>query len=60
MSQQQRQRFLEREKQVQLAKQRGEEHIGSSTVEISAKRRVLKYQDKEHQREIIRMKANER
>lgn len=60
VSQQQRQRFLEREKQVQLAKQRGEEHIGSSTVEISAKRRVLKYQDKEHQREIIRMKADER
>jgi UPF0176 protein len=60
VSQQQRQRFAEREKQVQLAKKRGEEHIGSSAVEISAKRRVLKYQDKEHQREVIRLKASER
>ncbi len=60
VSEQQRQRFAEREKQVQLAKERGEEHIGSSAVEISAKRRVLKYQDKEHQREVIRLKASER
>ncbi len=60
VSEQQRQRFAEREKQVQLAKERGEEHIGSSAVEISAKRRVLKYQDKEHQRAIIRLKAGER
>ncbi len=60
VSERQRQRFAEREKQVQLAKERGEEHIGSSAVEISAKRRVLKYQDKEHQREVIRLKASER
>ncbi len=60
VSERQRQRFAEREKQVQLAKERGEEHIGSSAVEISAKRRVLKYQDKEHQRAIIRLKASER
>ncbi|MCF6203922.1 MAG: rhodanese-related sulfurtransferase [Methylococcaceae bacterium] len=60
VSEQQRQRFAEREKQVQLAKKRGEEHIGSSAVEFSAKRRVLKYQDKEHQREIIRLKTSER
>ena len=60
VSEQQRQRFAEREKQVQLAKERGEEHIGSSAVEISAKRRVLKYQDKEHQREVMRLKASER
>ncbi len=60
VSQQQRKRFLEREKQVQLAKKRGEEHIGSSAVGVSAKRRALKYQDKEQQRQVVRMKAGER
>ncbi|MCK5830453.1 MAG: rhodanese-related sulfurtransferase [Methylococcales bacterium] len=54
---QQRQRFSEREKQVQLAKQRGEEHIGSSAKSISSKRRALKYQDKEQQRERLRVKT---
>lgn len=51
LSTQQRQRFAEREKQVQLARQRGEEHIGSSTSAISSKRRILKYQKKDLQRQ---------
>ncbi len=38
ISDEQRQRFMEREKQMQLAKARGEEHIGSS-VSITNKRR---------------------
>ena len=53
---QQRQRFEEREKQVQLATQRGEEHIGSSANEISLKRRALKYQDKAQQRQKVRVR----
>lgn len=44
-------RFQEREKQVQMAKQRGEDHIGSSTRNISIKRRALKYQHKDQQRQ---------
>ena len=51
VGEQQRQRFKEREKQVQLAKQRGEEHIGSITRDISSERRRLKYLDKEQQRQ---------
>jgi len=47
-------RFKEREKQVQLAKQRGEEHIGSTAKEASVQRRLLKYQDKEEQRQKLR------
>ncbi len=50
----QRQRFQEREKQVQLAKQRGEEHIGSAARHVSAERRIEKQQDKEQQRESVR------
>lgn len=51
VSDQQRQRFSEREKQVKLAKQRGEEHIGSVANKISIQRRALKYQVKEQHRE---------
>jgi UPF0176 protein len=47
-------RFKEREKQVQLAKQRGEEHIGSTAKEASLQRRLLKYQDKEEQKQKLR------
>lgn len=60
VSEQQRQRFSEREKQVQLAKQRGEEHIGSSAKAISSKRRALKYQDKEQQRQKLEVKPAKR
>ena len=38
----QRKRFMQREKQVQLAKARGEEHIGSDVVEISQQRKTMK------------------
>jgi len=53
-NEQQIKRFKEREKQVQLAKQRGEEHIGSTAKETSVQRRLLKYQDKEEQRQKVR------
>lgn len=43
----QRKRFMQREKQVQLAKARGEEHIGSDVVETSQQRRVLKYKKRQ-------------
>jgi len=51
VTEKQRQRFSEREKQVQMSKQRGEEHIGSSARNISSERRTLKYQLKEQQRQ---------
>lgn len=38
----QRQRFMEREKQMQLARARGEEHIGSDVSAISQQRKQLK------------------
>ncbi|KAF3983172.1 MAG: rhodanese-related sulfurtransferase [Methylococcales symbiont of Hymedesmia sp. n. MRB-2018] len=44
-------RFKEREKQVAMAKSRGEEHIGSSSKDISSQRRALKYQFKDQQRQ---------
>jgi len=53
-NEQQIKRFKEREKQVQLAKQRGEEHIGSTAKEAAEQRRLLKYQDKEEQRQKLR------
>ena len=46
----QKQRFAEREKQILLAKQRGEEHIGSDVKEIIKKRHNLKIKAKEKAR----------
>jgi len=43
----QRSRFMQREKQVQLAKSRGEEHIGSDVVAISQQRREEKYKKRQ-------------
>ena len=43
----QKQRFAEREKQIQLAKDRGEEHIGGTVAEIIQKRHDFKIQKKE-------------
>jgi len=40
----QRLRFMQREKQVQLAKSRGEPHIGSDMTALSKQRKTLKYQ----------------
>ena len=45
----QRQRFIQREKQVQLAKMRGEEHIGSAAVEVSQKNKALKLKKRQNQ-----------
>ncbi len=41
-SEQQRQRFAERERQVQLAKSRGEQHLGAAAKEISQQRKYNK------------------
>jgi len=46
----QRQRFMEREKQMQLSKQRGETHIGSDVNEINKQRKMTKYKLKESQK----------
>ena len=45
----QRQRYIERERQVQLAKARGEKHIGSEVITAIAKRRQWKKLSKEQQ-----------
>ena len=47
----QKQRFAEREKQMQLAKQRGESHIGSDTHQVSLKNKQAKLDDKNKQRQ---------
>ena len=46
----QRDRFAERERQVQLAKSRGEEHIGSAVNEISRQRKHMKDVQRENNR----------
>ncbi len=46
----QKQRFAEREKQILLAKKRGEEHIGGTVTEIIKKRHDIKIQRKEKAR----------
>jgi UPF0176 protein len=51
VSAQQKDRFAEREKQIQLAKQRGEEHIGSTVNEIIEKRQNQKLKIKQRARE---------
>ena len=45
----QRQRYIERERQVQLAKARGEKHIGSEVITAIAKRRQWKKLSREQQ-----------
>ena len=50
LSNEQKERFKEREKQVQLAKQRGEEHIGLDSRLIAEQNRLKKQTDKELQR----------
>lgn len=46
----QRERFRERERQIQLAKERGETHIGDELAEVIAQRRAAKQAFKEAQR----------
>jgi UPF0176 protein len=50
LTEDQKERFKERERQVQLAKLRGESHIGSDSRTAADKNRDLKHQDKENQR----------
>jgi UPF0176 protein len=50
VTEEQKQRFAEREKQIFLAKQRGEEHIGSGVQEIIQKRHDMKIHKKEQAR----------
>ena len=50
LSEEQKSRFQEREKQVQLAKQRGESHIGSQSREVAAQNREKKQSEKAAQR----------
>ncbi|KUJ82580.1 rhodanese domain-containing protein [Microbulbifer flavimaris] len=47
-------RYREREKQIQLAKQRGEQHIGQDAREITAARRREKYEQRRQQAEAAR------
>ena len=51
LTDQQKQRFEEREKQMQLSKQRGESHIGSEVAEASEKHRTEKQQRKANQQQ---------
>ena len=44
-------RFAERQKQVELAKKRGEEHIGSAAFEATERRRAVKKARKQEQQE---------
>ncbi len=50
----QRLRFMEREKQVQLAKSRGEEHIGSEVIEINRRHKEAKIKKRQVQQQIHR------
>jgi UPF0176 protein len=47
-------RFLEREKQVKLAKQRGEEHVGADAAHLIELRRQAKVQERQEQREQLK------
>ena len=49
-SEQQRSRFAERERQVQIARSRGEEHIGSAVNTISQQRKLAKDEQREQNR----------
>ena len=52
-------RFLEREKQVQLAKLRGEVHIGGDAARIIEQRRLAKLEQRRRQREAKQKAANQ-
>lgn len=57
VSEAQRQRFAEREKQIQLAKERGEVHLGGDAVESTEQRRAAKLAERERQRELSAQKT---
>lgn len=50
LSEEQKMRFSEREKQIQLAKKRGEAHIGIDASSASQERRDKKYRQRQHDR----------
>lgn len=50
-SEAQRKRYTERERQMQLARSRGEEHIGSEVIAINHKRKLMKEEIKQKNRE---------
>ena len=52
LTEQQKQRFAEREKQVQLAKQRGESHIGTDSRIAAERHRKQKQQARQQQRDV--------
>lgn len=54
----QRRRYIERERQVQLAKARGEKHIGSEVITAITKRRQWKKQSKAQQSNKNKARAN--
>ena len=51
LTEEQRQRFEQRQKQMQLAQQRGEAHLGADAIDTITKRRELKQQLRESQQE---------
>lgn len=55
-SEQQLQRFRQREKQMQLAKSRGEDHIGASMEDTMEKRRTAKFEAKQKDRDAAKAK----
>ena len=57
-TQEQKQRFLEREKQMQLAKKRGESHLGSDVARTVSNRREAKQKEKLLQKKTAKMKQN--
>ncbi len=52
LSDSQRKRFEEREKQIELSEKRGIDHIGGEVASIIEKRREIKQLEKEHQKKI--------
>ncbi len=57
ISEQQRQRYVERQKQLQIAKSRGEHHIGKDAVKTNEARRQQKIHQRRKQRQLSLNKA---
>ena len=58
VSDEQRARFAERERQLQLAKLRGEAHMGSDAIESIEKRRLAKREEKQRQQRMQKSNVN--
>ncbi len=48
----QKQRYIERQRQIELAEQRGEEHVGGDVAKFARKNRLEKEQFKEDQKKV--------